>query len=87
MMELVELRTDIVEAVEIVPPHSVDDDALSALAERYEPLLFERFADGTLLVTPLAGFESGIRSATLSTAIANWAAADDRGIVAANGGF
>ena len=86
-MELVELRTDIVEAVEIVSPHWVDDNALSALAERYEPLLFERFADGTLLVTPLAGFQSGIRSATLSTAIANWAAADDRGIVAANGGF
>jgi Uma2 family endonuclease len=86
-MKLAGLRTDIVGAVEIVPPRWMDDDALVALAQRYEPLSFGRFADGTLLVTPLAEFRSGIRSATLTARIANWAEAGDRGFVAANGGF
>ncbi len=80
-MELAGLRTDIVEAVEIVPPHWIDDDALIELEERYEPLVFERFADGTLLVTPPAGFFSGGRNAELTRQIANWAHAGDRGIV------
>jgi hypothetical protein len=43
-------------ATEIVPPHWVDDDEIIALGRRYESLLFERFSDGTLLVTPLPGF-------------------------------
>jgi Uma2 family endonuclease len=86
-MELVGLRTDIAAAVEVAPPHWMDDDALVALAQRYEPLSFERFADGKLLVTPLAGLHCGVRSATLTAQIANWAEAGDCGFVAANGGF
>jgi len=86
-MELASLGTDIAEAVEIVPPRWVDDDALVALAQQYEPLSFERFADGTLLVTPLGGIHCGIRSAALTTQIANWAEAGNCGFVAANGGF
>ncbi|HEY0381256.1 MAG TPA: Uma2 family endonuclease [Candidatus Elarobacter sp.] len=87
-MELVELRADITEAVEIVPPHWVDDDELIELEQRYEPLVFERFADGTLLVTPPAGFFSGGSNAELTRQIANWARAGDHGMVIdSSGGF
>jgi Uma2 family endonuclease len=87
-MELADLRTDIVEAVEIVPPNWVDDDLLVELEERYEPLVFERFADGTLLVTPPAGFYSGSRNAELTFQIVRWAREGDRGIVLdSSGGF
>ena len=87
-MELAELRTDIVEAVEIVPPHWVDDDELIELEQRYDPLVFERFADGTLLVTPPAGFYSGSRNAELTFQIVRWARAGDRGtVIDSSGGF
>jgi Uma2 family endonuclease len=87
-MELAGLRTDIVEAVEIVPPHWIGDDALIELEERYEPLVFERFADGTLLVTPPAGFSSGGRNAELTRQVANWARDGDHGMVVdSSGGF
>lgn len=87
-MDIPELRQPIVEAVEIVPPHWIDDDALVELEERYEPLVFERFADGTLLVTPPAGFFSGGRNAELTRQVANWARDADHGIVIdSSGGF
>jgi Uma2 family endonuclease len=87
-MELAGLRTDITEAVEIVPPHWLDDDAIIELEERYEPLVFERFADGTLLVTPPAGFYSRAANAKLTAQIVNWADSGDHGIVIdSSGGF
>ena len=87
-MDLAGLSTDITEAVEIVPPHWLDDDAIIELQERYEPLVFERFADGTLLVTPPAGFFSGNANAELTRQIANWAKGGDHGIVIdSSGGF
>ena len=88
VMDLAGLRTDITEAVEIVPPHWLDDDAIIELEQRYEPLVFERFADGTLLVTPPAGFFSGSANAKLTAQIANWAKAGDHGMVIdSSGGF
>ena len=87
-VKLANLRTDIGKAVEIVPPRPLNDDELIALAKRFWPLRFERFADGTLLVTPLAGFYSGARSAMLTTEIATWSSAGDRGtVVGPHGGF
>ena len=87
-MDIPELRKPIVGAVEIVPPHWIDDDALIELEERYEPLVFERFADGTLLVTPPAGFFSGGSNAKLTAQIVNWAEAGDHGMVIdSSGGF
>jgi Uma2 family endonuclease len=87
-MDLAGLRTDITQAVEIVSPHWLDDDAIVELQERYEPLVFERFADGTLLVTPPAGFFSGSANAQLTRQIANWAKAGDHGVVIdSSGGF
>ena len=87
-MELAGLRTDIVEAIEIVPPHWVDDDALIELEQRYDPLVFERFADGTLLVTPPAGFYSGGRNAELTFQIMKWTRAGNRGtVIDSSGGF
>jgi drug/metabolite transporter (DMT)-like permease/Uma2 family endonuclease len=71
-IDLPRLRTDIECAVEIVPPRWIDDDELVALEERYEPLLFERFADGTLLVTPPTGGVGGRRSMGLSKQVAVW---------------
>ena len=68
-MDIPELRQPIEGAVEIAPPRWIDDDALIELEERYEPLVFERFADGTLLVTPPAGYYSGGRNAELTRII------------------
>jgi Uma2 family endonuclease len=87
-MELPVPATDVVEAIEIVPPHWVDDDELIELEQRYDPLVFERFSDGTLLVTPPAGYYSGSRNAELTRQIANWAHDGDRGTVLdSSGGF
>jgi Uma2 family endonuclease len=87
-LELSGLRTDIEHAVEIVPPHWIDDDELVALEERYEPLLFERFADGTLLVTPPTGGIGGLRSLGLSTQVDAWTQAAGLGVAfGANAGF
>ena len=87
-MDIPELRKPIVGAVEIVPPHWLDDEALIELEERYHPLVFERFADGTLLVTPPAGFYNGGANAELTRQVANWARAGDHGMVIdSSGGF
>jgi Uma2 family endonuclease len=87
-MDIPQLRQPINGAVEIVPPHWIDDDALIELEQRYEPLVFERFSDGTLLVTPPAGYYSGGRNAELTRQIGNWARAGDRGtVIDSSGGF
>jgi Uma2 family endonuclease len=87
-MDFPELRQPLAGAVEIVPTHWIDDDALIELEERYEPLVFERFADGTLLVTPPAGFYSGGRNAELTFQIVRWARAGDCGtVIDSSGGF
>jgi Uma2 family endonuclease len=78
-LKLPELR-DIVCATEIVPPHWVDDDEILALGQRYKTLLFERFADGTLLVTPPAGWPSGNRNGELVRQVGNWASAGKHGL-------
>jgi Uma2 family endonuclease len=79
-LKLPELR-DIEYATEIVPPHWVDDDEIIALARRYDPLLFERFADGTLLVTPPAGWKSGSRNLELTRQIGNWMHCGNPGLI------
>lgn len=81
MLRLADLRADIEHAVEIVPPHPVDDDELMALERRYDILLFERFADGTLLVTPPAGWKSSSGNTELSGQIWAWARAGHHGLV------
>jgi Uma2 family endonuclease len=79
-LKLPELR-DIECATEIVPPHWVDDDEIIALEARYELLLFERFAGGTLLVTPPAGWKSSSRNVELIRQIGNWARSGNPGLV------
>jgi Uma2 family endonuclease len=59
-------------ATEIVPPHPVADDVLVALGVRYEPLRFERFGDGTLLVTPPADTRSSGANAELVYQVKRW---------------
>ena len=86
-LKLPDLR-DIECATEIVPPHWVDDDEILALGQRYKTLLFERFADGTLLVSPPCGLLGGERSMRLSFEVAAWARATKLGIAfGANAGF
>ena len=88
MPELPRLRTDITSAVEIVPPYPLDDDDLVALEARYEPLLVERFAGGTLLVTPPAGGTGSVQSTRLTFEVAQWALATQCGVsFGANAGF
>jgi len=80
--ELADLDTELEHAVEIVPPHWVDDDEIIELEERYEHrlLLFERFADGTLLVTPPAGWKSDAGNTELTWQIATWVKAGNPGL-------
>jgi Uma2 family endonuclease len=81
-MDLPELANEIERAVEIVPPRWVDDDEIIELEERYEHrlLMFERFADGTLLVTPPSGWQGGSRDTRLIVQVGTWAGADKHGL-------
>ena len=67
-------------AVEIVPSRPVTDREIRALERRYDVLLFERFADGTLLVTPPAGWKSSAKNMELSGQIWRWVREGDRGL-------
>lgn len=79
--ELADLDTEIVHATEIVAPHWVGDDEIIELEERYEHrLLFERFADGTLLVTPPAGWKSDAGNTQLTWQIVSWVKAGNYGL-------
>ncbi|HEX3463489.1 MAG TPA: Uma2 family endonuclease [Candidatus Elarobacter sp.] len=78
--ELAGLRPDMECAVEIVPPRWIDDDELIELEQRYDGLHFERFADGTLLVTPMSGWQGGARDAEISRQVANWVRSGDHGL-------
>lgn len=68
-------------ATEIVPPHWVDDNEIIALGRRFDPLAFERFADGTLLVSPLAGWTSSNRNCELTRQIGNWVCSGNPGLI------
>ncbi len=59
-------------ATEIVPPHPVTDEVLIALGVRYGPLRFERFGEGTLLVTPPADTRSSGANAELVYQVKRW---------------
>ncbi|HYW54751.1 MAG TPA: hypothetical protein VFF00_02140 [Candidatus Elarobacter sp.] len=65
-------------AIEIVPGRWVDDDEIMELERHYRhrQLRFERFADGTLLVTPALEPIDIARKLALATQIAAWIAAD-----------
>ncbi len=58
--------------VEITPPHWVGDDEIVALETQFEPFLFERFGDGTLLVSPPTGGFGSARTVDLASQIARW---------------
>src|SRR5665213_3392310 len=75
--------TAIDRAVEIVPPRWIDDDELIELEQRYayRLLLIERFADGTLLVTPPAGWRSSSGNVDLMLQLGNWARTGNHGFV------
>jgi len=80
-LDLPGLRPDMESAVEIVPPHWVDDEEILELSQRYDDLLtFERFADGTLLVSPLAGWRPSGRDAELIYQVVSWVRAGDHGL-------
>lgn len=79
-MDLPGLRPDMESAVEIVPPHWVDDEEIIELSQRYDDLLtFERFADGTLLISPLAGWRPGGRDLEIGRQVGNWVREGDHG--------
>jgi Uma2 family endonuclease len=67
-------------ALEIAPPHWIGDDELMELERRFEPLMFERFADGTLLVSPPVGGLGGMRSGRLSARVIGWAESSKLGV-------
>lgn len=88
-MDLPELPAEIEHALEIVPPRWLDDDEIIELERRYEHrlLMVERFADGTLLVSPFGGWIPGARDAEVVSQVVSWARAGDHGLVmGASGG-
>ena len=72
--------------IETDPGRFVDDDELLALNERLGPIGVERFADGTLLVSPPAGFESASRNAELTFQVRGWCKATRAGHVGDSSG-
>jgi Uma2 family endonuclease len=80
-LQIPDLRTDIERAIEVVPPQWVDDDGIVALERRYDPLMFERFANGTLLISPLVGWATSARNSELLVQIGNWSRPRNLGIV------
>ncbi len=65
--------------VEITPSHWVNDDELIALGQAHEPFFFERFGDGTLLVSPPAGLLGALRSGKLFAQVFAWAERTESG--------
>jgi Uma2 family endonuclease len=87
-MDLPDLPAEIDCAVEIVPPRRLDDDEIIELEARYEHRLLtvERFADGTLLVTPPSGWEGGGRDVAIGAQVYNWVRAGDHGFAMGSSG-
>jgi Uma2 family endonuclease len=89
-MDLPDLPAEIDCAVEIAPPRWLDDDEIVELEARYEHrlLMVERFADGTLLVTPPSGWLGGRRDLRLGLQVDRWASEFDPGslVMGATGG-
>jgi Uma2 family endonuclease len=81
LVGLPDVRDDLARAVEVVPPYPIGDETIIALEQHYDVLLFERFADGTLLVTPPAGWRGGSSDMELSRQVSNWVKAGNRGLV------
>lgn len=79
-LRLPELRTDIEHAIEIVPPRWIDDDEILELGSRYEMLTIERFADGSLLVSPLPGWMTSSRNGYLFAQIFAWTQSNAAGL-------
>ncbi len=74
--------------VEVTPPHWVDDGELVALEDAHHPFSFERFGDGTLLVSPPAGGIGSMRSGGLFAQVFTWAKSGGGGAVFdCSGGF
>lgn len=80
-LRLPELRRDIEHAIEIVPPRWVDDEEILRLGSRHEHLTFERFSDGTLLISPLPGWMTSGSNAGLVAQIFAWAQSSEAGLV------
>jgi Uma2 family endonuclease len=74
-----ELLGGTVRAFEIVPERWIDDDEILALGARHDLLLFERFADGTILVTPPSGWEGGGRDGEIIYQVKKWVRSGDHG--------
>jgi Uma2 family endonuclease len=84
------LEAEFDRAIEIEPGRWIGDDELIEIEQRYEHrlLLFERFADGTLLVTPPSGWKGGGRDIRIGAQVAEWALRADPGalVMGATGG-
>jgi Uma2 family endonuclease len=82
-----ELLGGTVRAFEIKPDRWIDDDGILALGTRYDLLLFERFADGTILVTPPSGWEGAGRDSEVIYQVLTWVRSGDHGFaMGATGG-
>ncbi len=79
--ELRKLTLSTERAVELAAPRWITGEEMQALERRYATFVFERFADGRLLVTPPAGWQSGTMNTELTRQVANWARERDRGVV------
>jgi len=71
-VELWDVRREVEHAIELVPPYWIEDAEIITLEENYDVLLFERFADGTLLVTPPADWVSSVGNTELLMQLRTW---------------
>src|ERR1700684_845049 len=74
-LRLPRLRAGVEHAIEIVPPRWVDDEEILRLGSRHEHLTFERFSDGTLLISPLPGWMTSNRNGHLFVQVFGYARA------------
>jgi Uma2 family endonuclease len=88
VLGLADLRTTIETAVEIGLGRYVSDDEIIALQQQYDPLGFERFGDGTLLVSPPNNGTGSNQNVRLLVQVAAWVDSTGSGFAfGPDGGF
>jgi Uma2 family endonuclease len=63
----------------ILHPPPMTDDEYYDFCQRYDGFRVERMSDGSVVIMPPAGWESGFQNSELSAQLRNWAKQDGRG--------
>jgi Uma2 family endonuclease len=63
----------------VLHPPPMTDDEFYDFCQRYDGFQVERMADGSVIIMPPTGFETGFRNGDLIRQLSNWADRDGRG--------